>query len=285
MPDGTAFALPTGMNTSSHWDDEVERGFEGRAERHDRAHKRAQAYAARRSAFWEEFVRYLGVTLLLLWIVRPLGVVVAICWGLKLWTRYSRLHVAPRLREHWTERELERQARRAPRRRARHRGASEPSEARDLLERVGDDPDSSVNLQLARDALADAERFSASESSTSEASSAHGIAFNVADVLEQTLASQRERLERGGIGLSVEFDSVGRIRADASQLATAFCEVLESAIDSLEASQTAEPRIEVEMGENLARTQVWVRIRHNGPGPGSRDDEEIILSKNGEEQS
>jgi hypothetical protein len=276
------------MNTSRHWDDEVERGFEHRAERHDKAYQRAQAYAARRTAFWEEFVRYLGITLLLLWIVRPVGVVVAICWGIKLWSRYSRLHVAPKLREHWTKRELERRAQRTPRRHSRQRGGrgqGERSEAEDLLERVGDDPDSSVNLRLAKEALADAESFSDSDSGATEAAPAQGTIFNVADVLEQTLAKQRERLEHGGIGLSVEFDSVGRIRADARQLATAFREVLESAIDSLEASQTPQPRIEVEMGENLARTQVWVRIRHNGAGLGSRDDEEIILSKNGEEQA
>ncbi len=276
------------MNASRHWDDEVERGFERRAEHHDQAYRRAQAYAARRTAFWEEFVRYLGITLLLLWIVRPVGAIVAICWGIKLWSRYSRLHVAPRLREHLTERELERQAQRTPRRHARHRagrGAIEHSEAHELLERVGDDPGSSANLQLAQEALADAERFSGSDSSSAEAPAAAGTAINVADVLDQTLEKQRERLERAGIGLSVEFDSVGRIRADARQLATAFREVLESAIDSLEASQTPQPRIEVEMGENLARTQVWVRIRHNGASPGSRDDNEIILSKNGEEQA
>ncbi len=282
-----AFALSAGMNASRHWDGEVKRGFERRAERHDRAYRRAQVYAARRTAFWEEFVRYLGVTMLLLWIVRPVGAIVAICWGLKLWSRYSRLHVAPKLREHWTKRELERQAQRVRRRHARHRsgGASELSEARELLERVGDDPDSSGNLQLAQDALADAEGFSGADSSSPEAPAAASATFNVADVLEQTLAQQRERLERAGIALSVEFDSVGRIRADARQLATAFREVLESAIDSLEACQTRQPRIEVAMGENLARTQVWVRIRHNGAGPGSRDDKELILSKNREEQA
>ncbi len=275
------------MNASRHWDDEVDRGFERRADRHNRAERRAQAYAARRTAFWEEFVRYLGVTLLLLWIVRPVGAIVAICWGIKLWSRYSRLHVAPRLRERLTERELERQAQRVPARHARHRRgrpSSPRSDARDLLERVGDDPDSSANLQLAQAALADAESFSGSDANA-EAPVTQDSTFNVSDVLEQTIASQRERLESAGIGLSVEFDSVGRIRANADQLGTAFREVLESAIDSLEASESTQPRIEVEMGENLARTQVWVRIRHNGAGPGSRDDNEIILSKNGEEQS
>ena len=275
------------MNASRHWDDEVDRGFERRADRHNRAERRAQAYAARRTAFWEEFVRYLGVTLLLLWIVRPVGAIVAICWGIKLWSRYSRLHVTPRLRERLTERELERQAQSVPRRHARHRRgrpSSPRSDARDLLERVGDDPDSSANLQFAQAALADAESFSGSDADA-EAPATQDSTFNVSDVLEQTIASQRERLESAGIGLSVEFDSVGRIRANADQLGTAFREVLESAIDSLEASESTQPRIEVEMGENLARTQVWVRIRHNGAGPGSRDDNEIILSKNGEEQS
>ena len=79
--------------------------------------------------------------------------------------------------------------------------------------------------------------------------------------------------------------TAGRILADAAQLRAAFADLLGSALASLETSTTRQPRLEVEMGENLARTQVWVRIRHNGRGPGSRESKEIILSKDGEERA
>lgn len=272
------------MHASRHWDEETDGEFEGRVARHRQVYRRARARATRRNAFWDEFIRYCAITLLLLWIVRPIGILVAICWGLRLWGRYARLEVAPAFREHWTERELDRTRQRPRRRHAHATMASDArSEARELLERVGDDPDSSANLRLARAALADAERVTDSESEA--AAQAPRDEVNVADVLEQTLADLRERMERAGVGLSVEFDSAGRIRADAAQLRAAFADLLGSALASLETSTTRQPRLEVEMGENLARTQVWVRIRHNGRGPGSRESKEIILSKDGEERA
>ena len=286
-PDGTPLALSRGMHASRHWDEGTDGGFEGRVARHRRVYRRARARAARRNAFWDEFIRYCAITLLLIWIVRPIGILVAICWGLRLWRRYARLEVAPTLREHWTERELDRTPQR-PRRRRAYATPDVPSEARELLERVGDDPDSSANLQLARAALADAGRATDTEATDTEdeaAVQAPRDEVNVADVLEQTLADLRERMERAGVGLSVEFDSAGRIRADAAQLRAAFADLLSSALASLETSTTRQPRLEVEMGENLARTQVWVRIRHNGRGPGSRESNEIILSKDGEERA
>ncbi len=280
-------ALFGGMNASRHWDDRIDATFERRASRHHRAYRRAQIRAARRATFWEELARYCAITLLLLWIVRPIGIVVGICWGLLLWRRYSNLELLPRLRERWTERELERDG---PRARARRRGAptraGDPrSDARDLLVHVGDDPESSENLELARDALAATERIDDTTPMRTGSGEATHAEVNVADVLEETLSKLGKRMRRAGVRLSVEFDSAGRIRADVGQLRTVFHEVLESALDSLEAARKPEPQIEVAMGENLARTQVWVRIRHNGSDLGSRDNKEIILSKNGEERA
>lgn len=280
-------ALFGGMNPSRHWDDPIDAAFERSASRHHRAYRRAQIRAARRATFWEQFARYCAITLLLLWIVRPIGIVVGICWGLWLWSRYSSLELLPRLRERWTERELERAG---PRARAHRRGApttgSDPrSDARDLLVHVGDDPDSSENIELARDALAATERIDDTIPVRTGCGGATHAEVNVADVLEETLSKLGNRMRRAGVRLSVEFDSAGRIRADVGQLRTVFHEVLESALDSLEAARKPEPRIEVAMGENLARTQVWVRIRHNGSDLGSRDNKEIILSKNGEERA
>ena len=280
------------MSALRHWDDEVDATFQHRAARHDRAYRRARVHAARRAAFWEEVVRYCVITCLLLWIIRPIGIIVAICWGFKLWSRYSRLEFVPKLRERWTERELERDEDLAPRRRRRHgrrryaqRAPQDPrSQARALLVRMGDDPNSSANLELAKSALADAERVGPSGRKDAPAADAAEDVY-MADVLEQTLANFRERMQDAGVSLSVELDSAGRIRADASELQDAFTGLMESALNALEDAEPAEPRVEVAMGENLARTQVWVKIRHNGTRLGSRESEEIIFSKNGEQQA
>jgi signal transduction histidine kinase len=39
-----------------------------------------------------------------------------------------------------------------------------------------------------------------------------------------------------------------------------------NALDALGDGRTQSPRVEVEAGENLAGSEVWVRIRDNGPG-------------------
>jgi signal transduction histidine kinase len=39
-----------------------------------------------------------------------------------------------------------------------------------------------------------------------------------------------------------------------------------NALDALEESEVETPRIEVMAGENLARTECWLRVRDNGPG-------------------
>lgn len=273
------------MHASGHWNwDDEATAFDRRAERHDRTHRRARERARRRARLWDELVRYLIVASLLLWIVRPIGILVAVCWGLSLWGRYSRLELASRMRERWTDRELERdrgRGRRGHRRRGRREASPDrprnpAAEARELLERVGDDPDSRHNIELARRALADAEHVS-------RTAGPRLPEVYVADVLEETLESFRERMQDAGIGLSVELDSGGRIHADVQKLRAAFSKLLEAAIDGLAATRTHDPRVEVAMGENLARTQVWVRIRHNGTAPGSRVSEEIFFAKNGEE--
>ena len=47
------------MNASRHWDDEVDRGFERRADRHNRAERRAQAYAAQGAVYVDAVRRFL----------------------------------------------------------------------------------------------------------------------------------------------------------------------------------------------------------------------------------
>ena len=54
----------------------------------------------------------------------------------------------------------------------------------------------------------------------------------------------------------------------STQLQQVQQQVLEaqSALDALGEARPPEPRIEVQAGENLAGTEVWVRVSDNGPG-------------------
>jgi len=49
-----------------------------------------------------------------------------------------------------------------------------------------------------------------------------------------------------------------------------------NALDALEQAGTPSPRVEIQAGENLAGTEVWVRIRDNGPGMEAEKVEKIF---------
>jgi hypothetical protein len=89
-------------------------GFERRrttrdAWRRERRHYRiARARAEQRASLAVDLVKYLVVTLLLLLLIRPIGVIVAIVWGLRLLNRYSRSRLYPDLRRRWVDEEMRR---------------------------------------------------------------------------------------------------------------------------------------------------------------------------------
>jgi signal transduction histidine kinase len=60
--------------------------------------------------------------------------------------------------------------------------------------------------------------------------------------------------------------SEGAIRGDREKLRRVLINLLGNALDALEENATAQPTISIAAGENLARTEIWIRIRDNGPG-------------------
>ena len=89
---------------------------------------------------------------------------------------------------------------------------------------------------------------------------------NLADVLDSALETFRDRVERSEIALNRKFDCKGEVAADAEQLRRVVINLVSNAVDALEAASTPDPHIDVEMGMNLAGTEVWVRVADNGPG-------------------
>jgi two-component system sensor histidine kinase PilS (NtrC family) len=88
----------------------------------------------------------------------------------------------------------------------------------------------------------------------------------MADVVESALALCQDRIARARVELRREIDGEGLLRGDGEQLRRVVANLLGNALDALEAGRTPAPRIDVALGENLAGTEVWVRIRDNGPG-------------------
>ncbi len=90
--------------------------------------------------------------------------------------------------------------------------------------------------------------------------------IRMTDVIEASVASFAERFETGGVRVVTRLDGPGEMRGDAEKLRRVLINLLRNAVDALEESAVREPRIEIESGENLAGTEVWVRIHDNGAG-------------------
>ena len=86
------------------------------------------------------------------------------------------------------------------------------------------------------------------------------------DVLESALETFRDRAARGGIKIIRKYDSGGRLEGDAEQLRRVLINLVGNAIDALEEARIEVPEVRVSMGENLAGTEVWVRVADNGLG-------------------
>ncbi len=269
-------ALVGGMGAATVYDEEPG-GYEyADSGDPDVLYRRARALAARRAHLWSELFRYLMVSLLLLVFVTPIGWIVACLWGFSLWKRYSRLELIPRLEDRWTREALERQRSYHTYRRHRHHphrkrlrpshehtgtsAESEPDperEARSLVSRMGDDPRSALNRKQAREALEDLAR--------EEGSARQEPTVSMARLLDRAIARVRSRLTSAGGTLRSRYDSAGYVCGNPAELERVLVNLLRHQLGALEKSATARRLLEVHLGENLAGTRVWIRIRHDGP--------------------
>ena len=65
------------------------------------------------------------------------------------------------------------------------------------------------------------------------------------------------------------------MRGDAEKLRRVIENLISNAIEAIGAAAPASPRIEVLGGENLAGTEIWLRVIDNGPGIAAEDRERI----------
>lgn len=227
------------------------------------------------------------ITVPLLIFIPFLGVIALIFFGIGLGRRAFHIFYEPQLRERFIREEVQRQVRRRVTRERRHlegehhRSLEELSAsiaheirnpitaAKSLVQQMGEDPDSEDRAEYARVALEELDRVERSISHLlrfAREEDTHLEPISMEEVVESALETFRDRCARNSVQVRRRFDSPGVLEGDAEQLRRAVINIVGNAIESIEEAAREEPRIEVSLGENLARTEVWLRVADNGLG-------------------
>jgi two-component system NtrC family sensor kinase len=247
----------------------------------------AEQRAERKLRLTGELIKFGVVTLLLLVFLRPIGFIVFFVWGFKLAPRVYRQWIEPQLRERFVEEAVEKQVAESLSRERRalegeharsleqlsasiaHEIRNPITAAKSLVQQMEEDPGASENVEYARVALAELERVERSVSHLLRFARDEELRFaelQLADVVDSALETFRDRLARSGIALERRLDCAGALHGDAEKLRRVAINLVANAVEALEQAGTRDPRVAVEVGENLAGSQVWLRVSDNGPG-------------------
>jgi signal transduction histidine kinase len=211
----------------------------------------------------------------------------AIFWGIGIASHFIGAIAGPELRRRWIEqqvgprvanetqqqrRDLEsEQARRVQRLSASlaHEIRNPITAAKSLVQQMGEDPSAAENVNYAQVALQELERV--------ERSIAHLLKFareeelkladtRLDEIATSALATLRDRMRDLGVALATDTAGAGSLVGDPEQLRRVVINLASNALDALRDAKTPAPRLEVSVGENLAATEAWLRVRDNGPG-------------------
>jgi signal transduction histidine kinase len=90
--------------------------------------------------------------------------------------------------------------------------------------------------------------------------------MRIAEVVDSATETLRDRARRAGVALTVDCDVAGSMQGDPEKLRRVVINLVGNALEALEGARVEAPRVSVQAGENLAGTEVWVRVEDNGPG-------------------
>ena len=252
-------------------------------------YERARDLGEKKAELYLDAAKKAAIVLVLLVIpaVTWLGLILLVVWGIRLWRRYFKLMVEPGLRERIIEDEVQRQvqANVSAERRSMEGEHSRDLEqlsasiaheirnpitaAKSLVQQMSEEPESLDNAEYARVAVQELERVERSITHLLRFARDEEVRFtevSMADVLESALETFRDRAVRDGIEITRSFDTPGVVQGDADKLRRIIINLVGNGMDAMRDARTPSPRLEISMGENLAGSEVWVRIRDNGAG-------------------
>ncbi len=270
--------------------DEEEEEQEERAELtpRERAYKEAKAAANRRIGFLSHLIPYVVVNLFLLLVAGPRAAFwTAIPWGVGLSLHYFFAIVAPDLRTRWVDREVDQrvgvdvsrqrvalegqQAKRIEELSASiaHEIRNPITAAKSLVQQMGEDPAATDNVEYANVALEELERVERSISHLLRFARDEDIQISevhMADVVLSALETFRDRLHDIGVTVQQDVQEAGAMKGDPEKLRRVIINLVGNALDAFREAETPDPTLHIQAGENLAGSEVWVRLRDNGPG-------------------
>ncbi|HVN37081.1 MAG TPA: HAMP domain-containing sensor histidine kinase [Myxococcota bacterium] len=253
----------------------------------ERALRDAERVATRRADEVGDLLKFSVVTVLLLIFLTPIGIVVLLFGGARHVKRAYRLWLEPRMREQYLQEEVdrrvhahlsgERQALESEHAhsmqtlsaRVAHEIRNPITAAKSLVQQMEEDPGAPENVEYARVALEELGRVERSVSHLLRFARDEEMrvsAVRLADVVDSALETFRDRVARSGIELVRETSGEGEIRGDAEKLRRVVINLVSNAIEAVDGGTAKGGHVAVGVGENLAGTEVWLRVADDGPG-------------------
>ncbi|MAE93409.1 MAG: hypothetical protein CL910_01985 [Deltaproteobacteria bacterium] len=204
--------------------------------------------------------------------------------------------VEPQLRERWIEREVRKELHHEV---AAHRQVLEGEHARhiehlaagvaheirnpitaakSLVQQMGEDPGSNENVEYAEVALEELGRVERSISHLLRFAREEGLSaqpVELREVVRSALESFRERIDRESIEIRTRLDGPAALEGDPEKLRRAVINLITNALDAMRDAGVRRPALEIDAGEDLAGTAVWLRLRDHGPGIDEQRRQEI----------
>ncbi len=253
-----------------------------------KVYQAARRRANRKLSFISHFVSYATVCTFLLFVAgfRP-AFIVALSWGIGIVFHYFFALAAPELRQRLIDREVNREVEVSVSRERRsieeknarqieqlsasiaHEIRNPITAAKSLVQQMGEDPNSDDSVAYANVALEELDRVERSISHLLRFAREEEVRMaeiRLQDVIVSAIETFRDRVGRNGINIAQEIDCDGLMRGDSEKLRRVIINLIGNALDALEEAKTPDAAIVVSAGENLAGTEVWVRVQDNGPG-------------------
>ncbi len=253
----------------------------------EEAYYEAHEAVERKVELTSRMVRHGIINLLLLIFLPPVGVVLLIVNVVRFGRPLFEQLVEPRVRERFLREEVEKRVNAQLVRERQdlegeharsmqelsasiaHEISNPITAAKSLVQQMEEDPAAQENIEYARVALEELSRV--------ERSVSHLLRFardeelrrrplRLCEVADSAVETFRDRAARSGVEIVCDLDQAGELDGDAEKLRRVVINLVGNALDALEESGKPGGRIDVSLGENLAGTEVWLRVADNGPG-------------------